>query len=482
MSERYKKIFDLTKNLYVEGAPAIIAAGALLMDTQTNCMLAQLKFQSVIQTKILALKAEITCFDTAGRVLGDPVEHQYLDLHISIGEEFGSKGPVYLPDASTRSFSARITEVTFSDGTIWNESGKEWEALSPQQPLSFGDQEMEKQFRIQYGQQCKFAYMKQKDLWHCPCGAINREDTCHACKISLLQLENFDLNVLEAARKERLTNEKITAQKKANIKSTIFVITGVVLFIILAVSIIWGIRTNNIKQQKYTEARKLMLAEKYEEAVVLLFDLDYQASEELLDECYEKLRQLSQLEEAYQVAVDLFSEHQIILAKEHFEKLGSYKDSAHYVTYIDAVTQEMYQAETLYRSLPKTFLDVEQILWFLDTNRIWSNRMYYLTESIGPGSKSNQATIRFYKDFRTANSVFFVYANGIDEIDDAASIGNILTCDKWNINSPDTTIFLNEKIPDSGVVIGSHTITQDKIVSVADYYKEPSKRVFTFKK
>lgn len=108
--------------------------------------------------------------------------------------------------------------------------------------------------------------------------------------------------------------------------------------------------------------------------------------------------------------------------------------------------------------------------------------MYYLTESIGPGSKSNQATIRFYKDFRTANSVFFVYANGIDEIDDAASIGNILTCDKWNINSPDTTIFLNEKIPDSGVVIGSHTITQDKIVSVADYYKEPSKRVFTFKK
>ena len=35
MSERYSKVFSLPENLYAEGAPVVIAAGALLKDNQT---------------------------------------------------------------------------------------------------------------------------------------------------------------------------------------------------------------------------------------------------------------------------------------------------------------------------------------------------------------------------------------------------------------------------------------------------------------
>lgn len=37
MSERYAKLSHLPENLYMEGSPVIIAAGALLKDNQAYC-------------------------------------------------------------------------------------------------------------------------------------------------------------------------------------------------------------------------------------------------------------------------------------------------------------------------------------------------------------------------------------------------------------------------------------------------------------
>lgn len=39
MSERYLKLFSLEENLYIPGSPVLIAAGALLKDTQTGRIL-----------------------------------------------------------------------------------------------------------------------------------------------------------------------------------------------------------------------------------------------------------------------------------------------------------------------------------------------------------------------------------------------------------------------------------------------------------
>ncbi len=69
MSERYSKLFSLPENLYTEGSPVIIAAGALLKDNSTGKLLVQLKFRNISDCVINAVKVKINAFDPAETVL-----------------------------------------------------------------------------------------------------------------------------------------------------------------------------------------------------------------------------------------------------------------------------------------------------------------------------------------------------------------------------------------------------------------------------
>lgn len=115
----------------------IIAAGALLKDNQTGKVLAQLKLKSISDKRIKAVKIRICSFDVARLSVGDAVEHQYLDLNINRNDEFGSKEAVPLALDTTRSFSAQVLSVIFSDDSIWEAANNaEWIPLTAQQKLS----------------------------------------------------------------------------------------------------------------------------------------------------------------------------------------------------------------------------------------------------------------------------------------------------------------------------------------------------------
>ena len=75
MSERYKTLYRLPEKLYSMGSPVIIAAGALLKDNQSGKVLAQIKFKSISDKRIKAVKIKIFSFDVAGLSVGDAVEH-----------------------------------------------------------------------------------------------------------------------------------------------------------------------------------------------------------------------------------------------------------------------------------------------------------------------------------------------------------------------------------------------------------------------
>ena len=215
MSERYKRLYSLTSNLYAEGSPVIIEAGSLLLDTQNGNVLAQLKFNSLSNRKIIALKVEVRSFDPAGREIGSPVYHQYLDLCVAMGGSFGAKVPVYLPDAGTRSFSAKATEVIFEDEDVWTgDENAQWTVLASQGKLNLDDPELTKEYRLKYGKQCEYTYLKEKDLWYCPCGAVNKEESCYRCKLLQAELDGFDMEALKQSCEERLRNEEI-ARKDA---------------------------------------------------------------------------------------------------------------------------------------------------------------------------------------------------------------------------------------------------------------------------
>lgn len=224
MSERYLKLFSLEENLYIPGSPVLIAAGALLKDTQTGRILGQLKLQSISDQSIKAATVALIPLDTVGNPLGEPVSYQYLDLKVTRDAYWGSQDPIRFSDPSTRAYTASVKEVIFSDNSIWTAPNSAWKALPAKTTLEtqLDDFELATQYKMHFGLDCQYAYQTVEDLWYCPCGAINHqgESVCHACQKDRNELAGVDWDLLrkEAAERvaqKRAEEEALAAEKKA---------------------------------------------------------------------------------------------------------------------------------------------------------------------------------------------------------------------------------------------------------------------------
>lgn len=216
MSERYSKLFTLPENLYTAGAPVVIAAGALLKDSQTGNVLAQLKLQNINSRTIKAATVQIFPMDTTGEAINENTTYQYLDLSAERDTFFGQKEAIPLPNAATRSFSVIVTEVIFLDNTKWLADGKEWYSLKKPASIGWGDPELVKQFHCDYGERSNNMLLEDDDLWICVCGAINRsgETCCHRCRQTLDGLRAFNIGDLRKRKDERLALEAAAAEKR----------------------------------------------------------------------------------------------------------------------------------------------------------------------------------------------------------------------------------------------------------------------------
>lgn len=217
MSERYTRLFSLPGNLHTPKAPLLIMAGALLKDNVTGQVLAQVKYKNLQIKPIKALTVSLQALDTRGLPLGEPVEHQYLDLSAPRDSEFGQKEPIPFPDANTRGFSAQVQQVIFSDNSIWEAEGRPWESLPEQRTLeqALGDMELCKEYRSRFP---GAAFFPREDgpLWRCVCGAWNEEgeNTCHLCGKEKATLFSLDLGALKASRDSRLAQEAQQAEEQ----------------------------------------------------------------------------------------------------------------------------------------------------------------------------------------------------------------------------------------------------------------------------
>lgn len=278
MSERYTKLFQLSENLYAEGSPVIIAAGALLKDNQTGRVIAQLKLRNISPKIIKAATVSLFPLNTASKPLGEAIRYEYLDLSSTRDTDFGSKSAIPLPDASTRSFSVAMTEVIFADNSVWNANEAAWEPLkSPATLASRLDDEMVKQFQMEYGSGAQNFLLEQKDLWYCVCGAVNRreEKICHSCRKPIYDLRNIDLGALKESKEQRVAREREQEAKKAaatrktrKVQATVLV--GAAVFCIVAGFVGDALKKSNA----YNEASLLMEQGKYEEAIEAFTALD----------------------------------------------------------------------------------------------------------------------------------------------------------------------------------------------------------------
>lgn len=246
MSERYARLFSLPESLYAEGAPVIIAAGALLKDTQTGNILAQLKIQNIAPKRIKGAIVRIQPMDILGKPLGDAVEHPYLDLDTIRDGYFGAKIAIPLP-ATAYAFTVGVKNVVFADHSVWAADGAAWERLqTPRSLPSLYSSEVVEQFRIRYGKNAQNEFLEQKDLWTCVCGADSHtnEARCHRCSNTLESMREIDVAQLKANAAAHVEMQRLEAaaererarkQAKKNRKIALIAVCAVVVCVALIV-------------------------------------------------------------------------------------------------------------------------------------------------------------------------------------------------------------------------------------------------------
>lgn len=408
MSERYSRLFSLPENLYAEGAPVIIAAGALLKDNQTGNVLAQLKLQNIGSQAIKAAAVRIFPMDTAGEAIDETITYQYLDVSAERDSFFGQKMAIPIPNAAARSISVEVTEAIFSDNTKWTAKGEKWSPLKKPTSVDYWqDSELARQFHLDYGLNSKFLLSEDRDLWICVCGAINHstETCCHACPQSLNHLKEFDLNDLRQRKEKRMEQEKAAAEKRhiqeaekrrSNIR--IAKRAGIALaaaaIVCAAAYFAKGVIEKN---NAYRAAVSLMEQEKYSEAIAAFTALgNYKDSDKQIKDC------------AYQIAVSYMEQEKYEEAIAAFAALGNYKDSAERVeeSHHFLALEEDYQRALQLLNYDNCFVNNEaynilcKLGEYKDATELLKRFVYRVISEEDSGSKTalNNGTVTFLYD------------------------------------------------------------------------------------
>jgi|GEM_PF-6787085 hypothetical protein len=326
MSNRFEKLYSLPCSLYAPNSPVIIVAGVLLKDTQTGRVVAQLKLKNISPKTIKAVTISVIPFNIANQPLGKKETHQILDLTVNRDDEFGQKTPHYFSDDTTRAYQVAVEAVFFSDNTAWMSDGSIMSDLPAQKFAAelLSDAELEKQYKLEYGEAASYAADTFSDLWRCKCGAVNRkgEANCHVCGIAKDTALAFDFEQLKTSCQARLEEEREIAeqnltQRKLHKKKAIKVVA---ICCILAVAA-YFIATVVVP--------KIELRNELNQAIRFLDDGDYSSAENILDELDDEdfLNATK-----YKRAISFFEAGKYAQAIVLFERTHNYSDSANYLS------------------------------------------------------------------------------------------------------------------------------------------------------
>lgn len=288
MADRFQKLFSLENNLYIENAPIIISAAALLNDTESGNIIVQIKLKSVSKKNIKGVKISLHAYDVSGKEITGVEEYQYLDLNISNGQSFGSNKAIVMPETTTRSFNIKSITVIFADSSIWENASPDFVVIPKAKTLNceLENEELIKQYQIATTNKANYVPNTFLNLWTCCCGEINSEEYCTNCgtnknnafsKYNItdlteamnLRLDKEKEEQLELERK-KTEEEKEKKLKKKQIFKKCILGTSICICIVLllfAVKLLFGNMIN------YKLAEYYVSSEKYEEAYKTFLEL-----------------------------------------------------------------------------------------------------------------------------------------------------------------------------------------------------------------
>ena len=333
MAERYSRLFSLPEDLYAPGAPLVIAAGALLMDSQTGQVVAQLKLRSISPKTIHTVRVLVIGSSADGEELCRE-EHVYEGLHASRDSLFGAKEAIRLPAPAVRSFRAQVLSVTFSDGSRYLGGGAVWKSLPRQADLNqrLFDKELIRQYRLETGKNSRYVPLETEDLWLCTCGEINHKgEACYRCDQTLEHCRQYlSVDLLRENKSLRLNAEAAQAaldEAKKQSRGRFFKrVLAVLIPLLLIAAIAVGARAYLTRRDAiYREASRLYAEGEYAEAAVHFEKIrHYRDAGELAA----KARKADAEIASYARAVKFLENERWDDACDAFTDLGDYLDSA----------------------------------------------------------------------------------------------------------------------------------------------------------
>lgn len=369
MAERYSRLWSLPEGLYAEGAPLVIAAGALLRDNQTGQPVVQLKLRSISAKTISSVHVLVIGQDNIGTELCRG-EHLYADLRAARDDIFGAKEAVRLSDPGVSRFSVQVLTVSFSDGSRYLDGGREWTPLPVQTDLNqrLFDTELIRQYRLETGPKSRFVPLETRDLWLCACGEINHAgEICCRCGQSFEHCRDYlSVERLRENKSLRLNAEAAQAALDEAWRQSRGRLIRRILYVLLPLLLLAGAAAgvhswSSKRAALYRDAYRYYESGNYAEALHRFEKLgrfrdsaelaekaraaeteivSYSRAGRLLengryDEAYETYTALGSYQDSAELAQEalyrkgmaLIDEGRFAEAREQFQKLGSYRDS-----------------------------------------------------------------------------------------------------------------------------------------------------------
>ena len=467
MSERYSRLYALPENLYLNGSPVLIAAGALLKDNKVDKVLAQLKLCNLYHSPLTACKVHIRAFEPGGAELEGVEAHSYLDIRVNKGKNFGSQEAVYLPDNTTRRISVCVVQAVFEDGTVWQHPATEWSQPGfKMQRISelLEDIELQNQYSKEVGGRCTYVPEVLGSLSLCTCGALNLTDegSCHVCGrkmkdlLSALDVEELTRKrdariakeeaeriererIAEAERQERERREeaerigrewvaeeqRIAAEQRKKQIIKIAVLIGAIVAVAIAVVLV--ITQVIVPANKYKAAEELLAARDYDGAISTFNELgNYKDSSERAAHV------------PYVRAEDFLADCEYDSALEAFRALGDYGDAAERVKETTYLKAEHLLSDKYYDSALELFKSLDN----------YSNAAEYVNEILQ--IKYNQAeSLLNAGDYIEAKEAFSELGNYKDSISKIEECENAILESKYNA----ALVLMNEKKYEDAITV-----------------------------
>ena len=375
---RYKILKTKIHEEWLRDCPIKIEKSQLLLDTNTNQIILQVKMFNLSNKFIRSVYLEINGFDDAMDPVSKLKEVNYLLVNAMPQSSFGDRQPVLL-DSKIANVEIIIRKVVFDDDTVWRNAENNIGIILPKQrPINSNDKYYRQIMNdfSKKGAIPNYWYENAPDYWRCSCGQANNNEhfKCCYCNIEEEWLKkHLNLDYLELANnefeksfkmaeelkrkkikeEEKIQREKERIQKensRLNAKKKIKVIALSSLAIIVAFIFLYNAFPMN---QDYVEAMKYMKKENYRDAISYFEIADgYRNSEKQMKICNYKIamnymknknygdailyfinaddykNSVDMVKEArYKYALDLWDKGIYSSAKVIFESLDGYKDS-----------------------------------------------------------------------------------------------------------------------------------------------------------